>query len=292
MHYGTFYLLKPPPKPTGKPRVMVVGNCQAESLRILLETADVVDSFRIPPIHEWTDEDYALACRHLKSTDVLVMQPVRENYRGLPCGTAQLATHLPRGARVITFPVLRFDGLFPYHAIVRSPAQPWLNPPVVPYHDLRILSAAWHTTPTIPSPQPSLQVLRALAAMSIEQLRRREQHHRTVVVSDFLERTPIWHTLNHPDNATLMFMAQRVLDVAGLAGDVADPGRELLGNLDAPVDKRAARALGVDVTGREEWSPAREGIALEHRAFYAEHPEIVRAGIERHRDRLELLELL
>lgn len=293
LHYGEFYQLRAPARGRGGPTVAVVGNCQAESLRILLDSTGGVDSFRIPAIHEWTAEDVELMGDVLATTDVLVMQPVRDDYRGLPSGTDQLAALLPVGGRVVTYPVLRFDGLMPYQAIVRSPVDPSLNPPVVPYHDLRILVAASRDLDSPVQATPSDDVLRELATLSIAELRLREQAHHTVVVSDHLETTPVWHTINHPDNSTLIHLAHRVLEAIGVRGQVRDPGRELLGNLDAPVDPQAAHALGVEVEGRQTWRPSpAEDIAQAQLGFYREHPEVVDAGLTRHARRLQMLGLL
>ena len=50
-HYGAFYGLEELPG-TGRPRVLVHGNCQAEALRVALGTADALDTVRVPPVHE------------------------------------------------------------------------------------------------------------------------------------------------------------------------------------------------------------------------------------------------
>lgn len=291
-HYGEFYGLRLPHQRDDLPTVAVVGNCQAESLRILLDSTGMVNSFRIPPIHEWTQEDVCLMHLVLNTVDILVMQPVRDDYRGLVCGTTQLAAFLPAAAQVVTFPVLRFDGLMPYHAIIRAPLDPSLNPPVTPYHDLRILATV-SGIPEAMSVEPSDAALRTCAAMSISELRGRETIHDTVIISDYVETAPVWHTINHPDNSTLMVLARRVMDALGLPGDIQDPDRELLGGLQAPVDAQAARVFGVSVTGRTEWSSASmEEIEQAHLEFYREHPSVVIAGLERHAERLRVLGLV
>src|SRR5699024_5044369 len=73
LHYGEFYQLRAPVRAHEVPTVAVVGNCQAESLRILLDSTGAVNSFRIPAIHEWTAEDVELMADVLAATDVLVM---------------------------------------------------------------------------------------------------------------------------------------------------------------------------------------------------------------------------
>ena len=300
-HYGEFYGLRPLPEDfPDRPRMLVVGNCQAEATRQLVTSTGVAVSIRIPPVHEWTREDTERVHGLLAQTDALVMQPVRDNYRGLACGTAQLADLLPDHGRVITFPVLRYDGLMPYQAIVRSPSDPSLNPPLIPYHDLRILAtAATGGGPAdVPDPAPGADALRRLAAMSVEQLRRREQAHGTVRVSGHLATAPVWHTINHPDNATLGVLAEATARALHGALGTAAPGpvlppvdREMLGGVQAPVDPGAAAALGVRVEGRDRWRPGTAELTEAHLEFYRRHPDVVAAGLARHAERLALLGL-
>lgn len=296
-HYGDFYQVRPAPSPSDRPFVTVLGNCQAESLRILLDSSGLVDSFRVPPVHEFTAEDVELLRGVLVRTDVLVTQPIRDDYRGLPLGTAQLRELLPAGAQTVTYPVLRWDGLMPYLAIVRDPADPSRNPPVVPYHDLRILVAAARGLDRPVDACPPDAALRAAAGLSIDQLRTRERQHGTVVISDVLETSPEWHTINHPDNATLAALAQRVLDEISPGGTVTAPtDREMLGGLSAPLDPGAAAALGVDVAGREHWHARGtpidpEELVARQLDFYRRHPRLVEAGLLRHAERIELLGL-
>ncbi len=279
----------------------VVGNCQAESTRKLLASTGHFEGERIAPVHELTAEDMEWFGELLRRTDVLVTQPIRDGYRGLPVGTRQMRELLPRGARHVVVPVLRFDGLMPYHAIIRDPADSSLNPPVVPYHDLRILAAAARGLDAPVEVAPSAKVLRHAAAMSVEQIRVREQAHGAVVVSDYLEANPVWHTINHPDNATLAFMASQVLAELGLNGEPVPPDYEMLGGLDAPVNPDSAAALGVDphsVVGRDVWRDRANGvidadeIADAQLAHYRESPALVRHGLERHAERIANLGLL
>lgn len=302
-HYGEFYQLRP--VPAGRlPLTVVVGNCQAESLRLLLASTGTVRSFRLPPVHEWSPQELPLVRAALQRADVLLSQPIRDDYRGLPVGTRQLAALLPSDAVVYQFPVLRFDGLMPYQAIIRSPREPGLNPPVVPYHDLRILAAADRGLANRVDVAPGPVVLRQLAAMSVSQLARREARHGAIALSDYLATAPVWHTINHPDNATLVELTRRV--IARLQGDritgqtarvdVSAPAdRELLGGLRAPVTAAAAAALGVAgaAVGRGNWLPRLDERQLVQRqlAFYRGHPEIITAGMNRHAERLALLEL-
>ena len=274
--------------------LVVVGNCQAESTRKLLMSTGHFSGERIAPVHELEAPDMGWFLDLVARADVLVTQPIRDGYRGLPVGTGQLRALLRRGARHVVVPVLRFDGLMPYQAIIRDPDEPSLNPPVVPYHDLRTLCLAAGYAPA-PEPEPS--AYRRAAAMSVQQIRVREQAHGAVVVSDYLETNPVWHTVNHPDNATLAFMASRVLEALGLPGEPVPPDYEMLGGLDAPVEAAAAEALGVSVQGRDVWRDRSNGVisADEIREaqleFYRQRPALVAHGLERHAERIANLGL-
>ena len=301
------------------PTLTVIGNCQAESLRKLLMSTGHFESHRIPPVHELTTADMPWFGELLKRSDVVVAQPIRDDYRGLPVGTAQAFATAPPHAQQVVVPVLRFDGLMPYQAIIRDPDDSSLNPPVVPYHDLRILVAAAASsgesvaagasnvlgravTPADLRRNVTPVALRRAAAMSVQQIRNREKRHNTVVISNFLETNPVWHTVNHPNNETLCVLARGVLRALGLPTEsITAPDYEMLGELDAPIQPESVDALGVDptaVAGRESWKTRNGGvldeeqIVREQLEFYRQRPRLVAHGLQRHADRIENLGLL
>src|SRR5690349_13360191 len=138
-HFGAFYGLE---EPDGDdPVTLVVGNCQAESLRLMLDGGGL-RTVRMPAVHELVADDLPHLDRWLARTSLLITQPIRDDYHGLPIGSQQLSERLGRGAATLRVPVIRFAGLYPAHAIVRSPSDPSRVPPVVAYHDLRVLAEA------------------------------------------------------------------------------------------------------------------------------------------------------
>jgi hypothetical protein len=284
-HYGGFY----GPPPDGAVG-LVHGNCQAEALRVLLGPGFV----RIPPVHELTAADLPHLHRLLTRCTMLVSQPVRDGYRDLPLGTAELTARLPGGARVVRVPVVRYTGLHPYAAIVRHPDDMALVPPVVAYHDLRTLAAAAGRPPAGP---PGADVVREIARSSVAELARRERAT-DVGVSDLLLGlgAAAAHTLNHPGNPVLIALARRVQEALGLPVDAAEPGRDLLGGVRAPLSAEVVAALGLDDAPRPDWSV--DGTRVDDAtvrgaqlAWYATHPQWVAAGLDRHRERMELLGL-
>lgn len=292
-HYGAFYGLD---EPAG-PLALAWGNCQAESLRVLLATVPGLPftPVRVPPVHEITDDDLPHLGRLLARTGLLAAQPVRDGYRGLPLGTAELAAALPPGARTVRWPVIRHPALHPWSAIVRHPDDPAAVPPPVPYHDLRALAAAAGRAPGRP---PGPAALREVGDRAVAELARRERRDADVGVSDVVASVgaAAAHTLNHPGNPVLRVLADRVLAAAGTPAAVRDPGRELLGGIRAPLRRDVLDALDLPDEPRAHWRVGdrrigEDRVRAEQLRWYARHPGWVAAGLERHAPTLELLGL-
>lgn len=286
-HYAHFYGLLPLPQ-DDRPLLVVHGNCQAESLRVLLDGTGPVRTVRLPPVHELTAEDLPHLDRLLASVDVLVSQPVRDGYRGLPLGTAEVLRRATRRPRSVVVPIIRWAALHPFQVIVRSPGAG--EPPLVPYSDLRTLTLA-AGRPALPE-VPSAAAVRAVRDLSVRELSGRQERHGSLPVVDLLQAAgaAAAHTVNHPGNGVLTGLARRVLAAAGLRGDVADPGRALLDSVHTPVLPEVLAALDLDTgpgAAREDWLVSGSRLAdAEVRAaqlrWYADHPGVAEAGLTRH----------
>ncbi|MCY7344498.1 MAG: hypothetical protein LH603_22335 [Pseudonocardia sp.] len=297
-HYGDFYGQadrgRPADSSDGRAVAVVHGNCQAESLRVLLAGSPTFAyrTVRIPPVHELTGDDLAALHELLGRAALLVSQPVRDDYRDLPLGTRQLAAGLAPGTPVLRWPVVRYDGLYPYSAIVRHPSDPSAVPAVVPYHDLRTLAVA-AGLPRAATAEP--EVLRAAAAASVAELARRE-HDTDVGVSDLLLGLgdEAAHTLNHPGNPVLVALARRVQTALRMPADAADPGRVLLGGVRAPLEESVVSALRLTAAPRAHWlvdgrTVADRDVVAAQLRWYADHPQWIEAGLSRHAPRMALL---
>ncbi|WP_034252203.1 MULTISPECIES: WcbI family polysaccharide biosynthesis putative acetyltransferase [Arsenicicoccus] len=294
-HYGAFYGVDALPEGDG-PLVVVLGNCQAEAVRVLLNGSPSrgVRSVRVPPVFEMTEDDVVHLGLLLERTDVLVGQPIKDDYRGMPLGTAQVAQALAPGAQVVRIPVSFYAGLYPWQVLVRTPESG--DPPGVPYHDLRtVLEAADGTRPP---DRLDADGIREISRASVAELRRREDAAGTVRVSDVLLEAgaDACHVVNHPGNTLLVALARRVQEQLGLPVDAQDPGRTLLSELFAPLDPRVVDALDLDAEPRTGWTRRGEHVPDDEvrevqLAWLADHPDIVRLTLERHAGTARLLGL-
>ncbi|MCW0213911.1 MAG: WcbI family polysaccharide biosynthesis putative acetyltransferase [Pseudonocardia sp.] len=296
-HYADFYDPGPADQ-DGPPVALVHGNCQAESLRIVLAGSATFPyrTVRVPPVHELTAEDLPHLDALLAHAGVLLGQPVRDGYRDLPLGTRQLAAKLPAGAQVLRWPVIRYAGLHPWSAIVRHPSDRSAVPPVVPYHDLRTVALA-AGRPAAKEPADGA-ALREAVALSVSQLAHRERRDSDVGVSDLLVDlgAAATHTLNHPGNPVLVALARRLQHAAGHPADAPDPGRTLLGGIRSPLTAAVLDALDLNVAERPGWTVDGRALTEEtvrdaHLRWYRAHPAWVEAGLERHADALRILGL-
>ena len=300
-HYGEFYGLSDIPE---LPIFMVHGNCQAESLRVLLHGAGQGrwHGVRVPPVHELLAEDLPHLRRLLARCSAVVTQPVAAGYRGLPLGTEDILALVPDTTRAVKFPVMRWTALMPTLAIVRAPGV--TDPPVAPYHDLRTLvAAAQGRTAVRLAPVPPRAVV-ASRDESLRQLRIRQEAHATVDAASIFQSAGAnaAHVINHPSNRVLIRVARAILEELGEPGNVTDPGRVLLGGIRAPVHLSTLEALGYgadDLEGgpREHWIIGGEhvseaDVAAEHLAWYARFPQVVAAGMTRHERLIRAMGLL
>lgn len=286
LHYAGFYGLAPLPD---GPLLLVHGNCQAESLRVLLEAPDVV-AVRVPPVHELVADDVDHLLRLLADAAVVVTQPVREGYHGLPLGTSEVLAAASR-ARAVVVPVVRHHLLHPFQGLVRVEGAG--DPPLVPYHDLRTLALATGR----PAPRPTETALREVGRRSLEEVRRRQHRHGTVPVDDLLLAAGAGaaHTVNHPGNAVLVGLARRVQERLGLEVTAVDPGRTLLGRVLAPLEPQVLRSNGLDDgAARRHWvvdgAPVPDDDVVRAQLdWYRTRPEVVGAGLARYASTLEVL---
>ena len=303
-HYGGFYDPSADDD-TGQPLWVVLGNCQAEALRLTLDAVGdpPFRTVRVPPVHELTADDIPHLHALLGRAAVLLTQPIRTDYRDLPLGSLQTAEMLPAGATVVRWPVIRYAGLYPFQVIVRHPADRSVVPPEVPYHDLRTIAAALAgralDDPWDVEVEPAR--FRAVAQESRDALAERERRDTDVGVSDVLAAAgaDAAHAINHPGNTVLAALGRRVLAALGVREELTDAAlgdRPLLGSVFVPLEQRVLDALGIVGQARSDWWL--DGTSIDpqrvHRTqmtWYQHNPDFLHLAVERHRSTIDLLGL-
>lgn len=277
-HFATFYGIDEPPGGYG----LVVGNCQAESIRIVIDSAQV-PTIRMPPVHELTEADTRRLHDLLRSASFLVCQPVRDDYHGLPLGTRQLRASLPARAKTLTITPIRFAGLYPFQFAIRVPGVDAL-PPLVEYHDVRTLAAA-AGLPVAAELAP--EVVRAIAEDSRGELRRRDAKT-DVPVADLFDAPAFaqMRTVNHPGNAVFLPVGSRIVEMLGAEATAVDPGRPLLSAVHAPREEWVVDAWGAGDAPRPHWivdgvEISTNEVRAAHGQWYTRHPRFVAAAVER-----------
>ncbi|ROR90816.1 WcbI family polysaccharide biosynthesis putative acetyltransferase [Nocardioides aurantiacus] len=273
-----------------RPVLVVTGNCQAESLRLLLD-GDDVRTVRLPPLHDVRPHEVEPLHRWLARTDLLVAQPVRADYRGLPLGTEQQVARLPGTAVVAPVPIVRYAGLHPWHLVMHPPGLADPEPPVVAYHDVRLVAeAAWRRAGgTAPQPGPTAPArVLAVAAASVAELARREAAAGAVPVSDLLEHPAgdTVRTVNHPGNRLLEPVAARVRTALGLEPRATTVTRPLLTSVVAPLEPAVVAAHGLADEPRPDWrvggTPVTAAaVATAQLAWYAARPDVLDLALAR-----------
>ena len=242
--------------------------------------------------------------RTVAEAQLIIHQPVRENYRGLPLGSAQITADASSTARRLTFPALYYDGVFPYQAYVRATDNSREEiPRLSGYHDLRFLFCAAEGLQLDEAQawcrdfRGSPDGLRAWAVNAQQRVRAYEASL-DVAVSDRLFSSALHHrsffTADHPTNAALVELVARIHAALGLEYDPVVPQHPLLGNYRAPLDGDVVDALILPTHPGTNWIVndrlyPRDQLLVEHLAFYAEHPETVAAGMAEHGQRMMML---
>jgi hypothetical protein len=281
-------------------RLVIVGNCQAHPLMLSLRRALPGAAIHFcPSVHLATPADVARLHGRLASADLLVMHRVQPGYRdGIGLDTPTLRNLLPPTGTAQVLPNLHYEGHHPWIGYAQDPdgklagIQP--ESPLGDYHDfLAMVAVAQGLSPRHllcrPCPGPLASLLQGAHQTSLSELRRREADC-DVGISDWISaehrRRPLVHTINHPTQALLHALLQRLLVQLGW-GQAWDPQRldhqEHLGSLSIPIHPWVSEALQLEgwsgSWGQRQGSPWAIEEQLEaSMAFYQRHPWILAAN--------------
>ena len=267
---------------------LVWGNCQADPLADLLTApldAAGIEMLRVPPVFLATPAELSAVHEAVRGCRLLISQPVSEEYPLPGSGTAHLASLLPPGGRLVTFPVVYHVGAFPYQVHGYDAADGRVDAPLTDYHDLRAVRAAaqgFTVAETIARwPVPPADGIRAVHRASLAEIERREAEL-DVACSALLDRPGAVWTMDHPSNAVLAEIARSVLRILDLPDDTMQVrDREYLAQRRTPVEPAVAQALGWPTgDSATEWIIDGQRVPNEELLdvqleFYRQRPDVV-----------------
>jgi hypothetical protein len=288
-------------------RVVVVGNCQAKALEMMLSTNEAfTDRFEFasfPAVHEIPAAMVPTLHGAVADAAVVILQRVDDGYReGVGLGTETLAA-IADSSIVVRWPSVYWAGYFPDLFYLRDGAgQPVIDGPF-DYHDRSILRAfdsgldVAETCRLLEDPERSSDAQR-WAAEATAELDLRGQGCDIQIASFIAERFRqelLFFTLNHPANRLLGFMAQQMTELIGVPGGI-DPLQipdEVLGSTFYPIHGNHVRALELEFGSRfgagctpfkirgESYDPPRAVQAFF--AYYTVHPQLVELNLDQAR---------
>lgn len=280
-------------------RVVVVGNCQAKALELMLATneefAKCFEFVSFPAVHEIPAEMIPELHSAVADAALVILQRVEDGYRdGIGLGTETLA-RIAGAATVIRWPSVYWAGYFPDLFYLRNATgQPVVDGPF-DYHDRSILQAyasdldVEGTCRLLEDPElPSDALAWAANATAELQIRGKDCD---ILVTDFIDANfrseLLFYTMNHPANQLLAFLAQEIikfLDIPGYVHKENMPG-EVLGWTFYPLHPNHIQALGLSFGADIVWGRAQfmiRGVAYEPPdavqaffSYYAAHPDLV-----------------
>jgi hypothetical protein len=240
-------------------RIVVVGNCQAKALEMMLSTNEGFTSrfefVSFPAVHEISEAAVPELHDTVAGAAVLLAQRIEEGYRdGIGLGTETLA-RIAAGATVVRWPSLYWAGYFPDLFYLRDAARAPVVDGPFDYHDRTILEAyvagvdvavacSWLEDPERPSDA------QAWAANATAELDVRGEgcdvQVASFIASRFREEL-LFFTMNHPSNRLLAFLAQEITALIGIPGKIDQrqiPG-EVLGPTFYPLHANHVRELNL-----------------------------------------------
>jgi hypothetical protein len=284
--------------------VVVVGNCQAQALEILLRTNDAFcerfEFSAFPAVHEIPDARVPELHRAVENARIVLLQRISEDYRGgVGLGTETLSD-IAQADTVLRWPSVYWAGYFPDLFYLRDHA----GAPVVSgpfdYHDrviLRAYAEGLSITETCQLLEDAERTSNAeeWAAQATAELEVRGRDCEIQVdrfIADRFRRELIFFTMNHPSNALLGCMAEQMLERAGIPGgvDLSRLGSEILGSTFYPLHANHARALRLGFAGsltagncsfRIRGEECGYEAALEQFfRYYRDHPDLVELNLD------------
>jgi hypothetical protein len=207
-------------------RVVVIGNCQAQMIESLIETAGLdVTVERFPPVFEMTEDHRITVTESFNRADVIYLQRVSKDYTLSWLRFDQVKALFPN--KVLVWPNIYFSGYTPDVRYIYREHCGKLQGPLDDYHFGRIMTSYVEGVSKEQALSDFLNMTYAedqnAFENSMSNLIDREVDV-DVTISDYLQaevkRQRCFYTPNHPHNSVLVEMTRRLVELTGLRFDV------------------------------------------------------------------------
>lgn len=280
-------------------RVVIVGNCQASALEIMLRTnAYFTSHFELvsfPPVHEISEAMIPDLHEAVSHAAIVMPQRVDDAYRGgIGLGTKALMA-LARSAIVVRWPSVYWAGYFPDLFYLRDAEGRPIVDCAFDYHDRTILEGyaagldAKEVCSRLEDPDRPSQA-KAWAEQATAELSIRGEDCDVQIASFIASRFQhelLFFSMNHPSNVLLGKIATDIMELLGIPGGVdhRQVPAEILGGTFFPLHANDVRALQLEfaanfVAGhtpfRFRWAEHEPSEAVQmFFEYYDAHPELV-----------------
>jgi len=240
-------------------RAVIVGNCQAPGIEIMLRANEAFSSrfelVSFPPVHEIDPAQVPELHRAVASAAVVVAQRVDEGYRdGIGLGTETLAA-IAASATFVRWPSVYWAGYSPDLSYLRDSAGRAVVDGPFDYHDRTILDAYAAGTPVAevcrlladPERDSDAEAGAADATAALELVSRECDVDVVPFIASRFRDELLFFTMNHPTNSLLADIAQQIAGLIGVGGRI-DHTRVpdgMLGSNFYPLHANHARALAL-----------------------------------------------
>ena len=205
-----------------QPKVIFLGNCQAQSFESLAGHLNLgIEIISAPPIWEVTEANVENLIEKISSADIVFSQRMSPRYPVTFVRNAVLKERF--GAKVIVWPNIYFDGYFPGVRYLYNELGKVVGP-LRDYHFQWIIDG-WREGLSVD--ETALTVIRPSSwtgsadflEVSLRELRLREKDA-DVKISDYIQnnfrRNKLFYSMNHPKTSVLGEMLRRMLSWADI----------------------------------------------------------------------------
>jgi hypothetical protein len=209
--------------------IFFYGNCQ---LKACLKTLNLLNEYEIYNIDCWNDFDKDYFTNIIMKSDVIITQPINDNYKGTDCfGTSYVIKNKKKDCKLIIMDSCHFDFYYfdlTYKSFNNAPLQL-----PIPYHYEKMIecynanSVEYYITNVVNNLNlKTSEELDTYAQNSLNELDRRnkinnekynEENTYLIQTYDYIKENYknklLFYSMNHPTKYLIQFICEKIIDI-------------------------------------------------------------------------------